>query len=808
MNPIVQLLYAEDNPLDADLTRARLAEHAPEFELRIVTTGAECLEQIRQRPPDLVLLDNHLPDTDGVEILKTLFAQSPGLPVVMVTGAGDEELVVRALRLGAANYVPKQGNYLETLPGVLRDVLAERRRKPDEASPALPSRRILYVEHLAMDIEITVRHLGETAPHFNVEVVHSCAEALERLARPQAYDLVLIDLRMPDQSGLDFLREAKTRRLPLPPVIIVTGGGDDATAIAALKLGAADYIPKREGYLDQLSLCMERSIAHDQLSRLNTQLRVELAERQRTEAALRESEEKFAKAFLESPVSMAIRELEQGRYLDVNNACLAMMGYAREEVIGHTPLEIGWMEEADRAANLPAFTATAAMRDRELRLRRRDGSFVLCLYNTHIVQIGGRPCVLSMSLDITEHKRSEEERQALHAQLIQARKMEAVGQLAGGVAHDFNNILTAIILQLNILQDDPNLFAETRSGLKDLEGEAKRAVQLTRQLLMFSRRQDLQPQVLDLNALLGNLLKMLRRLIGENIDLEFNGALGNLWLDADPGMLEQVTMNLVVNARDAMPGGGRITLMTRLVNLDASASKRNVEAYPGQFVCLAVSDTGCGMDDATRGRIFEPFFTTKEVGKGTGLGLATVYGIVKQHRGWVEVETAVGRGSTFSLYLPAREQVATMVDQVFEVGSVPGGHENLLVVEDEDSVRRGLLDILGKLGYRVWAAGNGPDALQQWAQREGQIDLVITDVVMPGGISGIELADRLRQQKQALKVILLSGYSPDNVTLGITQTRGVYFLQKPFEAALLARTVRTCLDASEATSSRIDAVGP
>jgi signal transduction histidine kinase len=287
MNQTIRLLYAEDNPQDADLTRAHFAEQAPDFDLQVVATGAACLEQILRNPPDLLLLDHHLPDTDGVEVLKTLFRQAPGLPVVMVTGAGHEELVLRALRLGAATYVPKRGNYLDFLPGMLRDVLAERGRKHGQALPgATAPRRILYVEHLPMDIDLTLQHFAEHAPHLSVEAVHTCAEALARLARAPAYDLVLVDLRMPDQSGLDFVREAKMRLARLPPFIMISGTGDEETAVATLKLGAADYVVKREGYLTQLPFRIELAIASDGLARNNEELGIELARRKQAEETL------------------------------------------------------------------------------------------------------------------------------------------------------------------------------------------------------------------------------------------------------------------------------------------------------------------------------------------------------------------------------------------------------------------------------------------------------------------------------------------------------------------------------------------
>lgn len=286
MSPTLRLLYAEDNSLDADLTRSHFAAHAPEFEIEIVGSGQACLERLRQVAFDLLLLDYRLPDMDGLGLLKALAQAGAQVPVVFVTGDGDEELVVKALRLGAASYVSKRINYQETLPALLHAVLEEHGRKQDEGLPAAPAvRRILYVKHLPTDIELTLSHLAEVAPHLAVDVVHTTPTALDRLAQPHAYDLVLIDLQMPEQSGLDLVNEAKRRGLRLPPFLMISDKGDEASAVAVMRLGAADFVSKHEGYLDQLPYRIDRAIAHDQLNSLNENLRAELAERKRAEKA-------------------------------------------------------------------------------------------------------------------------------------------------------------------------------------------------------------------------------------------------------------------------------------------------------------------------------------------------------------------------------------------------------------------------------------------------------------------------------------------------------------------------------------------
>jgi nitrogen-specific signal transduction histidine kinase/CheY-like chemotaxis protein len=387
------------------------------------------------------------------------------------------------------------------------------------------------------------------------------------------------------------------------------------------------------------------------------------------------------------------------------------------------------------------------------------------------------------------------ERERLGQQLRQAQKLEAIGQLAGGVAHDFNNILAAILMQLGLLQMTPALDPETSQALKEVELGARRAASLTRQLLMFSRRSVLEVKPLDLNEVVKDMLKMLGRLIGEHIKLLFDGYTGQLpSVAADAGMLEQVLMNLVVNGRDAMPKGGTITITTRVENLGELDQNLNPNRRPGRFVCLAVSDTGVGMNENTLERIFEPFFTTKEPGTGTGLGLATVHGIVAQHKGWAEVESQVGEGTTFRVYLPALDTAEIQSAPEAARAPLQRGREVILVVEDENNVRRALGQTLRALGYRIYEAENGQQAMALWQEHGAQVDLLLTDMVMPEGMTGLELAERLLAAKPTLRVIISSGYSFEIFQAGGINQAGIWYLPKPYEAKQLAETIRGCLD--------------
>jgi PAS domain S-box-containing protein len=394
--------------------------------------------------------------------------------------------------------------------------------------------------------------------------------------------------------------------------------------------------------------------------------------------------------------------------------------------------------------------------------------------------------LVGVAKDITERKVMEE-------QLRQSQKLESIGQLAGGVAHDFNNILSVMMIRLNSMQNHASLDPELQETVADLALDAKRAASLTRQLLLFSRRSVMAVELLDLNELVANLLNMLSRLIGEHITVRFDHHGGLPIVEADAGMIEQVIMNLAVNARDAMPKGGLLTIKTEPIQIDEERVKGNIAARPGQFVCLSVGDTGCGMTESTLKRIFEPFFTTKEIGHGTGLGLATVHGIVAQHKGWVEVESELGNGATFHVFLPATTKTKAEPAQAGKMTAFRG-HETILLVEDELGLRRLVAKSLLLLGYRVLEADNGPTAMHLWQEHGPQIDLLLSDMVMPGGMSGLELAEVLRKEKRNLKIILSSGYNTEMPGQASQTTRGIVCLQKPYEFDVLSKTVRECLD--------------
>ncbi len=390
-------------------------------------------------------------------------------------------------------------------------------------------------------------------------------------------------------------------------------------------------------------------------------------------------------------------------------------------------------------------------------------------------------------LGVEQALRESEER------LRQSQKLEAIGQLAGGIAHDFNNILSALIMQAELLSMIEPLPEEAREGLKQIQADTNRASDLTRQLLLFSRRQVMQTRILDLNEVVMNLTKMLQRIIREDVKLQLNLHAAPLMTRADAGMLDQVLMNLTVNARDAMTNGGRLRIETSDVRVNEQNASLHPDAQPGRYVCLSVGDTGGGIPPEVLPRIFEPFFTTKAAGQGTGLGLATVFGIVKQHQGWIKLDNRPGEGVTFQIYLPATSAVMASAPAPARV-KPRGGTEIILMVEDELAVLKPTRKFLERHGYTVLAAANGQEALSLWENNRATVSLLLTDLVMPGGLNGQELARRLQAEKPDLKVIFASGYSAEIAGRDFRLLPGEAFINKPFATDFLLETIRRFLD--------------
>lgn len=506
------------------------------------------------------------------------------------------------------------------------------------------------------------------------------------------------------------------------------------------------------------------------------------------EEALTSRQNRFARVFQVSPDPIAILYLDTVTFADVNDAFLQVSGCVRDEVIGRTAQEIGctWAEEAG-AHITDAIWRNGSVRNAEVKLRLPNGKIWVGLLSAEVIEMEGRRCLLVVNRDVSEIRRLEE-------QLLQAQKMDAIGRLAGGIAHDFNNFLTIIHGYSEVLLTQAlELPQRVREPILEMRAAAERAAGLTRQLLAFSRQQVLRLQDVDLNRLIGSNERMLRSAISEQIDLRLrlDPTLGRV--QADPSQIDQVILNLVINARDAMPHGGSISIETGNVQFSSPVPFGNSHVPTGRWVRMAVADTGHGMNDTVQSRIFEPFFTTKEEGRGTGLGLATVYGIVKQSCGYIAVSSEPGAGTTFEILLPRFDAPMPVRSEEHPSRSSLEGTETILLAEDEEAIRLLCREVLEGHGYRVFTAENGEDALRVAGAVHGPIHLLITDIVLPR-LSGDVLAATLRQQQPAMAVLFISGLSEPMRHMTPVPCEDAHFLQKPFSPARLCRTARDLLD--------------
>jgi PAS domain S-box-containing protein len=589
------------------------------------------------------------------------------------------------------------------------------------------------------------------------------------VAQQERPDLIISDMSMPHLDGIELCRLMRRHpELRTTPIILTSALREGSErVVAGLKAGADDFLE-----LTSDPMRLAASVAR-------------LIEQKRAEEGLRDSEELYHATFNNAPVGIG-HIAPDGRWLRVNRYLCGILGYTREELLARSLRETLHAEdvEADDEARRQLLAGQIESYAREKRCVRKDGSVVWVNVAVKLQSVGaGEPTYfITVLQDITGRKELEQ-------QLLQAQKMEAVGRLAGGIAHDFDNLLTAIIRYSEILLARGEKSVE--GDLQEIKKAGERVATLTRQLLAFGGKQALQPKVLDLNSMVTDLSEMLRRLAGEDIEFALlpSPDLGRIF--AEPGQVEQVLINLVVNARDAMPQGGRLVIEIRNVELDEAFAGLHPGAQPGSHVQFSVSDTGEGLGPEIQGRIFEPFFTTKEVGKGTGLGLSAVYGIVKQSGGSVWVYSEVGRITTFNVFLPRVEETETLHAAPAQK-PLPRGSETILLVEDEALVRSLAKRILEVNGYRVFEASNGEEALRLCRQYEGRIDLMITDIEMPL-VSGRELAERVAPLEPGMRVLFVSGRKDEAVLRHGVLSAGVPFLEKPYTPSSLLHKMKEVL---------------
>ncbi len=616
------------------------------------------------------------------------------------------------------------------------------------------------------------------------------------LADGRPYSLAFVDVRMPPGwDGIETIRHIWDK-YPELQVVICTAYSDHSWTDITRILGHSDSLVILKKPFDNMELLqlahaltkkweLNRQ-AHERMVRLDEMVQARTNE-------LHASEDRFQKAFQAASVPMAILRSQTQTCVEVNNSFLNLTARQRQEIVGPAPAKLDQLIfPGDYERLHEQLQAGGAIRDYSCRVRRNCKEVRDTVVSVEPVKLGMDECLLLAVHDVTEQRQ-------LESQLRQSQKMEAIGQLAAGIAHDFNNLLTIIQGHTSLQLAKPGLPQPTTDSLRQVQMAANRAAALTRHLLAYSRKQVMQRRPLFLNETISRMHPLLLRMIGENHHLQCECPATLPPVLADENTLEQVVLNLVVNARDATANGGHVTITTQILELDEQAVRLNPEARIGRFVCLNVIDNGVGMDAETQAHLFEPFFTTKPLGKGTGLGLSTVYGIVKQHDGWVEVESSPGAGSTFRVILPVCTPPALVEKELPAATESPAPKaslETILLVEDETPVREMVACILEMHGYQVLEAEDGPTALSIWERAARRIDLLLTDMVMPNGLSGGALAQRLLEKSAGLRVLYTSGYSPELIENGDRLVEGVNFLPKPFEISKLISTVRCRLDAA------------
>jgi two-component system cell cycle sensor histidine kinase/response regulator CckA len=762
---VIKVLLVEHDENDYMLIRDLLAEiESGSFELIRSTSYEEALEAIEKCEPDVCLIDYRLGEYNCVELLRETDARGFRVPTILLTTEDEQDIDLKAMKVGAADYLIKEQIDKPLLGRTIRYTI-ERARTLE----ALRASESKYRQIVETAVEgIWTLDCEARASYVNRRMAEMLGYSVDEMLGRPLFDFMDEDERAYAEQSFERrkqgIAEQYERRLRRR----------DGTDLWALVATNPIHGPNGE-FVGSLGMVSD------------------ITERKLTEQELRKSEERY-RDLVENARDIIYSHDLEGNYTSMNKAGEQITGYMREEALGMNQAQVVAPEYFERARQMIARKLVGEDETvYELDAIAKDGHRITIEVNTRLVYQDGVPVgVQGIARDITERKQLAE-------QLRQSQKMEAIGKLAGGIAHDFNNLLTAISgysdLTIRKLQPEDPL----RHHVEEIKKASERAASLTRQLLAFSRKQVLQPVVLDLKAVVSDMERMLQRLIGEDIELRtvLNPELGSI--KADPGQIEQVIMNLVVNARDAMPHGGKLTIETQNVYLDEDYAARHIAVRPGAYVMVAVSDTGTGMDEQTQRRIFEPFFTTKEMGKGTGLGLSTVYGIVKQSDGNIWVYSEVEQGTTFKIYLPRLDEGAQVYQQSIEVGERIYGTETILLAEDDERVRNLVRVVLEGYGYKVLLAANGSAALSSYERHEEPIHLLLTDVVMPE-MSGRDLAERLAQIRPEIKTLYMSGYTDESIVHHGILDADTSFIQKPFTSDALCHKVREVLGKSKQVS--------
>jgi PAS domain S-box-containing protein len=783
MSRQAKILIVDDEQLIRLNLRALLEDLG--YPVAEAADGREGLDVFDREQPDLVLADLTMPVMGGLSMIAALREKSPETPVVVISGAGSVRDAVASLRVGAWDYVMKPVTNAEGLDIIMIRTL-ERAR--------LVRENRIYREHLEDLVRERTKELSESETFLNTLLdaipipiyykertgrylgCNRAYETLYGLNREHLLGKTVFDVNSRDLAEIG---HAKDREL------FENGGVQHYES----------QVESAHGLL--LDVIFNKAVFTDSRGAVSGLVGtiLDITKRKRAETRLQEQLH-FLQQLLDSiPIPVYYKNTE-GLYLGCNAAFGTFVGLQSKDIVGKTVYDVVQKERADKHREADsALLSHPGVQTYEIGGMYNDGEYHDVIFNKATF-VDANDCVagtVGAMMDITSLRKAEEERKLLQAQLHQAQKMEAIGQLAGGIAHDFNNILTAIIgyaeiIQLRLENDSP-----LRRFVEQVLTAADCAVDLTSGLLAFSRRQVLHTKPIDLCGVVRDWKKMLRRLLPEDIDFRTTFAEGNLIVMADKGQVEQVLMNLVTNARDAMPRGGSLTIEVAAALKDEKFVHAHGMGEPGNYACISVTDTGHGMDEETASRIFEPFFTTKEVGKGTGLGMAIVYGIIQQHNGCITVHSEMGKGTTFRIYLPL---ITGEIKELPAAGAMeppPGGTEMILLAEDEATVRELHRMILEGAGYRVIEAVDGEDALEKFMEHMAEVDIIATDVIMPK-IDGNSLYREIREIRPDMKVLFMSGYTKDIILeRGILEDEFNY-TAKPVKSFELLTSVREILD--------------
>ncbi|HTZ74547.1 MAG TPA: response regulator [Candidatus Aquilonibacter sp.] len=770
----LRILIADDDQTDVDLCLRHLRKTGVQFEAASVSTRDQFAQHLQSHPVDIVLSDYRMGSWTGMDALATLKQLQPEVPLILMTGTLGDELAVESIKAGVTDYILK--GQLARLPMALRRAQEERMLREAEA-------RALVA-------------LRESEQHYRT-LVQNAPEAIVVLDTEKGR---FIDCNDNATKLFQLSREELLTRGPVDvsPPLQPDGAASAIAALEKVNLALQGYTPRfewvhrnsaGEDIACEVHLVRLASSANHGLVRGSI---IDITERKIAEAALRASEARYRSLVNNATYGIYWVALD-GKLLFANPALARMLGYdSAEQILAQGDTLSLFCDAAAREMVRAKFFETGRV-DAAVDWKRKDGKTIHVRLNGREVAHpeNGEQCIEIIVEDITE-------RQNLERQLANAQKFEAIGQLAGGIAHDFNNMVGAILGWADMGLEETEPGSRLHRHFEKVHQQGERAAALTRQLLAFARRQILEPRNMDLNNTVVETLNLLEKVLGSNIEIRANLASDLAVIRADPVQVEQVVMNLCINARDAMPNGGSLILDTSNVAFDERFCAMQPLAHPGNYVMLSVTDSGIGMDAATLDRIFEPFFTTKEVGKGTGLGLATIYGIVRQHNGFVQVYSEVGLGSTFRVYLPAAkvEVDASRVAQAAK--PVRGGSETLLVAEDHEGLRHLAVETLSGLGYEVLVACDGEQALAEFERNRSRIGLILLDVVMPK-LSGPEVYERICADNPNFPVVFATGYSADISLLKKAQANGLPILQKPYAPRDLARTIRETLDRQSRT---------